>query len=196
MRPGYVAGFAFVIAAPFGVASRSTTPQPIRPESRIWFTGASNIRHFTCKAGRLSGNFQLRGEATGREVLVGRNASTQASLVVTVDRLDCGIGIMNRHLHEALAGARHPTIEFRLTTSEVDLRAPLPIARIAGQVTIAGVQRPVVATAGIHVDSFGTLYLRGEYVIHPTDFAVVPPRRFGGLLRVRDGVTVHFDVAV
>jgi len=29
-----------------------------------------------------------------------------------------------------------------------------------------------------------------------TDFGVAPPRRFAGLLRVRDRVTVHFDVAL
>jgi hypothetical protein len=124
MRPGYVAGFAFVIAAPFGGASRSATLQPIRPESRIWFTGASNIRHFTCRARQLSGGLELRGIATRRMVLTGENASVQPSVSVTVDKLDCGIGVMNRHLHEALQGARHATIDFRLTTYEIDLTTP------------------------------------------------------------------------
>jgi hypothetical protein len=196
MRPGYVAGFAFVIAAPFGGASRSATLQPIRPESRIWFTGASNIRHFTCRARQLSGGLELRGIATRRMVLTGENASVQPSVSVTVDKLDCGIGVMNRHLHEALQGARHATIDFRLTTYEIDLTTPTPAARIAGLVTIAGVQRPVATTATIRADTLGAIYLHGTYAIRPTDFGVAPPRRFGGLLRVRDGVTVHFDVAV
>ena len=38
------------------------------------------------------------------------------------------------------------------------------------------------------------MHVRGSYVIRMTDFGVRPPRRFGGLLRVRDQITVHFDV--
>lgn len=97
---------------------------------------------------------------------------------------------------DALQSAGHPTIDFRLTTYEIDLNRQAPAARIAGLVTIAGVQRPAAATATIRADTLGSLYLHGTYVIHPSDFGVAPPRRFGGLLRVRNSVTVHFDVAL
>jgi polyisoprenoid-binding protein YceI len=196
MRSRSLAAFALVVAAPFGDVSGSPPSQPILPQSRIWFTGASNIRHFTCAAGQLSGNLELRGIATRRTVLTGENASLKPSVSVSIDRLDCGIGVMNHHLHEALQGARHATIDFRLTTYEIDLTAPTPAARIAGLVTIAGVEGPVAATAIVRADTLGALHLDGRYVIRPTDFGVAPPRRFGGLLRVRDSVTVHFDVAL
>jgi len=196
MKSRSLAVFALVVAVPFTDVSRSVSRQPIRPESRIWFTGASNIRHFTCKARQLSGAIELRGIATRSPLLVGENASGEPSLRMSVDSVDCGIGRMNRHLHEALQSDRHPTIEFRVTSYEVHLETPAPIARIVGAVTIAGVQRPVTTTASISADTLGTLYLRGTYAIRPTDFGVAPPRRFGGLLRVRDSVTVHFDVAV
>jgi polyisoprenoid-binding protein YceI len=196
MRAGYLAAFALVVAAPLSSTAGSVPPRPIRPQSRIWFTGASNIRHFTCKARHLAGELELQGIATSRTVLTGENGSAQPSVSMNVEQLDCGIGVMNRHLREALRGAHHPTIEFQLTTYEVDLKAPVPLARIAGRITIAGVQRPVVATAAIRADTLGALHLHGTYAIRPTDFGVAPPRRFGGLLRVRDSVTVHFDVAV
>lgn len=196
MKTRSLAAFAFAVAIPLTDVSRSVSRQPIRPESRIWFTGASNIRHFTCKARQLSGALDLRGVATRSSVLVGENASAEPSLSMTVDSVDCGIGRMNRHLHEALQGARHPTVEFRLTSYEIDLTTPAPIARIVGAVTIAGVQRPVAATAAIRADTLGTLSLHGSYPLRLTDFSIAPPRRFGGLLRVRDSVTVHFDVAV
>ena len=196
MRPRRAAALALIVAAPLSNAAGSALLHPIRPQSRIWFTGASNIRHFTCNARQLSGSLELRGIATRRTVLTGENAAAEPSVSVSVDKLDCGIGVMNRHLHEALQGARHATIDFRLTAYEIDLNAPTPAARIAGFVTIAGVRRPVAATATIRADTLGALYLSGTYSIRPTDFGVAPPRRFGGLLRVRDGVTVHFDVAL
>jgi len=196
MRSRYLAAFALAIAAPFSDASRSASPQPIRPESRIWFTGASNIRRFTCEARQLARGFELRGVPTRGPVLIGENASADPSLSVAVDKLDCGIGAMNRHLHEVLGGALHPTIEFRLTAYQVDLKTPTPLARITGLVAIAGVQHPLAATATVRADTLGILYVRGSYVIHPTEFGVAPPRRFGGLLRVHDDVTVHFEVVL
>jgi hypothetical protein len=169
---------------------------PIRPESRLWFTGASTIRHFTCKARRLGGSLELRGVATVRPTLMGANVSAAPSLDVPVAKLDCGIGLMNRHLRDALQGTRHPAIAFRLATYEVDLMAAAPVARIAGRVTIAGVERPVTVTAAVRADTLGTLHIRGSYPIRPTEFGVELPRRFRGLIAVRDRIIVHFDIAL
>ena len=184
------------VAAPRRDARAVASDSPIRPESRVWITGASNIRHFTCKAKRLSGAIDLRGSPVPSEVLSGANMSSQPSLNVTVGKLDCGIGVMSRHLHEALRGAHQPTIEFRLSNYEVDLKAPTPIARISGLVIIAGVLRPVTTTAAVRADTLGILHIAGTYAVRPTDFGIQPPRRFAGLLRVRDRITVHFDVAL
>jgi hypothetical protein len=115
---------------------------------------------------------------------------------VTVNQLDCGIGVMSRHLHDVLGAARHASIDFRLASYEVDLRTAPPVARIAGVVTIAGVQRPVTTTATVREDSLGFLHVQGTYLIRPTEFGIAPPRRFGGLLRVRDRAAVHFDIAL
>jgi YceI-like protein len=186
----------------FALAGRSphvrdlASATPIRPESRVWISGASNIRRFTCRARRLSGAIDLRGVTTASPVLTGENASTAPSISVTVEQLDCGIGVMSRHLHETLRAAKHSHIDFRLATYEVDLRAATPVARIAGFVTIAGVRRPVATTAAVRADSLGVLHVMGAYVVRPTEFGVAPPRRFGGLLRVRDRATVHFDIAL
>ena len=186
----------FAVAAPVRGLAEIASETPIRPESRVWITGASNIRRFTCQARYLSGALDLRGAATAGPVLTGENASIAPSISVIVDKLDCGIGVMSRHLYEALRGTQHPTIDFRLSTYEVDLKPASPLARIAGFVTIAGVQRPVALTAAVRADSLGLLHVLGTYVIRPTEFGVAPPRRFGGLLQVRDRATVHFDIAL
>ncbi len=188
--------FLITFAAPARAVAAPAPYAPIRPESRVWITGSSNIRRFTCTAHRIGGTVDLRGIVTPSPVLMGENASPGPSLDVAVDKLDCGIGVMNRHLREALRGAAHPSIAFRLTTYEVDLNAAAPGARIAGVVTIAGVARPVTADATVRVDSLGVLHVQGTYVVRPTAFGVAPPRRFGGLLRVRNRATVHFDIAL
>jgi polyisoprenoid-binding protein YceI len=168
---------------------------PILPESRVWITGASNLRRFSCEAGRVRGVLALRANTTPTTVLSGENASIEPSLSVPVNRFDCGIGAMNRHFRETLHGAAHPVIEFRLATYEVELGTPAPTAHLTGELMIAGVRRPVTVSAALRADSSGALHVQGTYVVRMTDFGVQPPRRFGGLLRVHDRVTVHFDVA-
>jgi hypothetical protein len=195
MRASWLTTSLIALAA--STTARASVPDdPIRPESRVWISGASNIRHFTCKARALSGTIALRAIVADAPVLAGQNVSPSPSLSISVDKLDCGIGLMNHHLRDALRGALHPRIDFRLATYEVDLRTATPTARIAGLVTIAGVERPLSATAAVRADSLGVLHVRGSYDVRPTEFGVAPPRRFAGLLRVRDRITVHFDVAV
>ena len=116
MRASWLTASVIAIAAATTVARADVPGRPIRPESRVWISGASNIRHFTCKARALSGTIDLRGHVAGVPVLAGENASGEPSLSVAVDKLDCGIGIMNHHLRDALRAALHPRIEFRLAT--------------------------------------------------------------------------------
>jgi hypothetical protein len=185
----------FAVVAGTGREALAYSPRtPIGPTSRVWITGASNIRQFTCEARQVAGTLALVGIATRGPMLKGENVSAQPSLVVPVAGLECGIGAMNRHLHEALLGAEHPVIAFSLASYDVDLTAPAPVAYLVGAVTVAGVRRAVTVAAAVGTDSSGVMHVRGSHVIRMTDFGVRPPRRFGGLLRVRDQITVHFDV--
>lgn len=177
------------------VEPRATTrADPGQPVSRVWITGGSNVRRFTCRARDVSGTLALHAVPTREPVLSGVNLSAAPSLSVSVDGIDCGIRAMNRHLRDALGAARHSAIEFRLTSYDVDLAVPAPVARIQGQLTIGVAVRHVTVTAAVRADSLGRLHVVGSYVLRPTDYGIAAPRRFGGLLRVRDRVVVHFDV--
>ena len=188
---------ALLAMAPAGARAASTRGDPggpVRPESRIWITGSSNIRRFTCRATEVSGDVALRAEATRRPTLVGRNVTQAPSLTVPFARLDCGIGIMNRHLLQTVNAGAHPDVRFRLERYEAVVATATPSVRLVGRLTIAGVEKPVVIDARMAADTSGIMHVQGVFVVRMTDFGVTPPRRFGGLLKVRDRVAVHFDV--
>ena len=175
-------------------AARGAQEDPVRAESRVWITGSSNIRRFTCRAGGLSASVALRADATHQASLTGHNVAQAPSLTVPFAQLDCGIGIMNRHLQQTVHADAHPAVSFRLERYEAVVAGAVPTVRLVGRLAIAGVEKPVVVDARLAADSSGVLHVQGVYVVRMTDFGVTPPRRFGGLLAVRDSVTVHFDV--
>ena len=186
---------ALWVTAPVGFRVGIASPNvPAPPDARLWITGSSNIRRFTCRAGGMSGHVALRADDATRAMLTGSNVTEAPSLTVPIAQLDCGIGRMNRHLGEAVRASDHPSVDFRLDRYEANLAGDTPTVRIVGRVAIAGVARPVVLDARLGADSLGGLHVQGVYVVRMTDFGVTPPRRFGGLLTVRDRIVVHFDV--
>jgi hypothetical protein len=195
MRPVWRGLVVVAMLAPVGAIHAFDRDSVVATTSRVWITGASNIRRFSCRANEISGTLDLHARATRERSFGGDNRSDAPSLRVMVNAVDCGIGAMSRHLRETLNSDRFSAIEFHLTTYEVDLTARTAIARLIGSVSIHGVRRPVETMAVVRAGSSGEVHVIGDYVIRMSDFGVVPPRRFGGLLRVKDRITVHFDVS-
>lgn len=199
-RPA-IAAALLVAAACHAPRPAALAPAPERAPDRVWFTGESNIRRFTCRTDSARVALALPAGATVDAILAGDTSAVAATLALPVATLDCGIGTQSKHLHEALKAAAAPTIEFRLAGYRLaDYRLgrggiDTPV-ELRGTLRVAGAERPVTLAGMLHRDSSGALRLRGEQHLRPTDFGVTPPRRFAGLLRVRDEVTVRFDVGV
>ena len=101
---------------------------------------------------------------------------------------------INHDLRETLRAFAHERIEFHLDSYDVHISAATPTARLTGRLRVAGTERPLMITATVDCDTLGNMRMRGTHILRMTDFAVVPPRQFGGLLRVHDHITVHFDI--
>lgn len=163
---------------------------------RVWFTGSSNIRNFTCSAGQVNVSTEAALEEFARTRSDGLPAVKSAALEVPVRSLDCGIGLQNSHLFETLRATAHPSITFVLSNYSVENVGVDRVVRMNGALRIAGVERNVVVRGKVLRDENGQFMLSGDREIDVRDFGVQPPKRFLGMLRVRKEVTVHFLVAV
>jgi hypothetical protein len=159
---------------------------------RVWFTGASNLRSFACESRSVGKALALREGATTDELMRGEPVVASASVEVPSGSFHCGIAQQNRHLRHTLGAEEHPLIRFWL----LDYRFLEP-GRVAmqGKLEVGGVERIVEVTATV-AGGDGAPRITGSHRIRPSDFAIRPPRRFLGLLRVRDEVVVHFDLAL
>lgn len=175
--------------------SRVSSIDPLASPSqdRVWFTGSSNIRNFTCAAKQVNVSAEAALEDFARTKNDGIPAVKSAALEVPVRSLDCGIGLQNSHLFETLGATKNPSITFVLGNYTVNADRQV---RMNGALRIAGVERNVDIHGTVLRAPNGQFVLTGDREIDVKDFGVKPPRRFLGLLRVRKEVTVHFVVAV
>ena len=172
-------------------------PDPLRsPTDRVWFEGASNIRKFTCNARKVYVSTEAAPENFERTKVDGVPAVRKAAVDVPVKSLDCGIGLQNTHLFETLGASDHPDITFVLNTYSVERVQDKRNVTIEGALRIAGVERSMRFSGNAFRKEDGEWTLTGNRVINVREFGIAPPRRFFGLLRVRDEVTVHFELAV
>jgi hypothetical protein len=184
-------------APPAGAPVPKTSASAATTKDRVWVTGSSNIvRSFTCRATQVNVSAEAAPEAFDRTKTDGLPAVRSGALDVPVRSLDCGIGLQNVHLREALGATTHPEISFILSDYVVERGEDVSNVRMQGLLRIAGTERAVVVHGSVFRNAVGQLILRGAREIDVRDFGVKPPRRFLGLLRVRNEVTVHFEVAV
>jgi polyisoprenoid-binding protein YceI len=81
---------------------------------------------------------------------------------------------------------KYPTIAFESTSVSAK-------NEVAGQLTIHGVTRPVMALVVLKVDGAG-LTATGRFTIKQTDFGITPIS-VGGVVKVKDELTITFTVA-
>ncbi len=160
---------------------------PDSAASRVWIEGRSTVNAFTCEAQEIEG---LGAVEAGQAV--------QGQLSVPVRAFDCGKAAMNRDLQVALKAEQFPTIRFVLGNVRVLEAVGEGAAQLVvwGQLTIAGQTRPVQFTAMGRLLPSGKARLTGSLPLRLSTFHIPPPTALLGLIRVRDQITVHFDLLV
>lgn len=194
-----------LLALPIAAAcAGSLRPIPVEssPPSdvdvKLWVTGSSNVRRFRCRATEANLQVDRTPGVSSRDIVSAADTTPYAVLRVPSSGLDCGIALMNQHLREALHADQAPVITFRLVrVARVHGASPDSAAfRLVGSLHLAGTERPVEIVARHVRDDSGRTVLEGSHAIDVRDFGIEPPRRFLGLLRVRNTVTVHYSLAL
>lgn len=157
-------------------------------ESEVAIVGRSNLNEFICKADKVEGSGRLESKSTAEPV---------AQVEIPVEAFDCRNGRMNRDLFDALKGEQHPYISYRLDGVRVldrKLDNGAALLEAEGTIWVAGVARSV--RTRVVGDRLANGYLRatGSLDLSMSDFNIDPPTAMLGLVKVRDGITVRFEL--
>lgn len=150
----------------------------------------------------IYGNWACEGQASvaatpgnALEPVPGFPGGVKKTVVkVVVHDIECGDGTMNKHLRKALKEKDHPTIEFE--TDKYTLQNNGGAVKAFGELSIAGVPRPVELDANLTALPEGGVRVVGEVDIQMKEYGVKPPSLLFGTLKVRPDVTVIFDTKI
>ena len=157
----------------------------LEPDSTLAVEGTSTVRDYRCAAGTMESTITTRSAATIDAVVEAARVS------IPVAQLECGNGKMNDHMRKALRANDHPNVIFQLTSYTVNGSD----AVIAGELTIAGTTKRIEMPATI-LQEDGALRVQASKQINMSEWGVKPPSLMLGTLKVRDAVTIKFDVSL
>ena len=166
----------------------------MRPDSRLWLEGSSNVRDWTCKATAMEASIDV-DDATG---------ATDGRLVrgvavkVPVRMLKCGDRHMEAEMYKALKAPNLPEVGHITASFDRIPQTAIPGELVAttGQLTVAGVERTVKMTVRSERLPDGSYRARGTVPILMTDFGIKPPRPWGGILRTANKVLIQFEIFI
>jgi polyisoprenoid-binding protein YceI len=170
-----------IVAAVVGLAS----PASFEPSSTVWFQGDSTVRGFTCVATQIISELNT---SDGSDVAT---LVDDAVVTIPVAKLDCGNAKMNDHMRKALKVDQHPAIEFRLASYSIESTN----AVLKGKLTIAGNAKDVQID-GTVVQTDNLVQVKALKQIVMSEWGVKPPSLMLGTMKVKDKVTVGFNVVL
>lgn len=159
---------------------------------QIRINGNSNVQRWSAEVPRVT--------AVGDFVVNNGRLEAISRLTVEVDataiRGSEG-NIMTEKIQESLKVQQHPRIVFRLTRLEnISQSGNEFTVEASGNLTLAGVSRPVELLATGRVMSNGDIQISGVEEMKMTTWNVQPPRAMLGALRTADDISVNFSLTL
>lgn len=168
----------------------------ILPSSTLTISGSSNITDFSCCCEDFA---PIRYEI---EVLNATQLRLSETLLrIPVQTLDCGNRLMNKDLRQTLRVEEHPYINIRPLSLQLQKTPPVPMGQwisltAKAEVSLAGTTQQVELEVTARRLTEQRWQIRTQKELCFFDFGIEPPTAMGGLIKVKDEITIHFDLFV
>lgn len=177
----------------------ATLRLPVRADSRLWLEGSSNVKAWTCKATAMEALIAIdASSADSRDEATVARSLRGVDVIVPVRMLKCGDRHMEANMYSALKAPKPPAISYIIADFELtpSLSGDRLSVEAIGKMSVAGAERSVSMTVKTEKLPDGTRRARGTVPIRMTDFGIVPPRPWFGMLRTADKVLIQFEIFV
>lgn len=157
----------------------------------VTILGTSNLRKWEDSVGNVTGDMVADMEEDGS---VDFNA-IRIEMQVRSIKSDMGPA-MDKKTYSALKADANPEILFELTAPAklMQVHPGDHSLSVKGNLTLAGVCRPVIMQVNSFTLGQGKLQFEGSQSISMTDYGVKPPTALFGTIKARPGITIHFKI--
>jgi hypothetical protein len=183
-----------ILAAVALVSTFATNAQTVRKNSAfiVKVNGSSNLHDWTmeAKSGNIEASLNLASNVT---YLAGIQSLT---FTLPVKNLKSTEGsTMDNRAYDALKADKNPNITFALlTATPVSPQANKSQYKVTGNLTIAGVTKPIEMLASSTKNADGSVIITGEQQLKFTQFGLKPPSFMFGALKVTDNLKISYTV--
>jgi hypothetical protein len=172
------------------IAKKNPIRWAVEKTSTIKIAGKSNVNEFTCQ---IPGYYQpdtilLTENENGTDVKI------NGCLEIDVFKFDCHNKIITKDLRKTLKTEKYPTLKVRFLSLERLPSTQTAPQYIKGnvQIELAGAKKNFTIQYEFSKDGSCTYLLNGGKVFCFSDFNLIPPRKLGGIIQVKDEFTVDF----
>ncbi len=164
------------------------------PSSKLWIDGTSNIDSFTCKSQVVNGYAEIGGEPDTADTSYNND---KVIVSVSVKSLNCGNGLMNNDMYDAMKADKYPAIKYELLNARLSSHPDSSgwfTLNTFGKLFIAGKDNRVKIKIKVKQLADGKYRLVGSKPLSMLNYGITPPSHFFGLIRAHDKLVVHFDL--
>lgn len=178
------------------ISATDKTPVMIKwvilKDCTVKVNGSTNINKFSCSIPDYLRSDTLICYRPGNEIPV----ALTGRLALPVISFDCGNNMMTNDLRKTLKAKEFPSLHIYFISLERYPELNNNQESITGIVNIelAGVSKRIEINYMISMDEHKIIHLVGTQTIRFSDFALIPPRKLGGMIRADDKLDVVFKV--
>ena len=185
---------AFAIVPTIAAWTGASYIATLQPASRLWVTGTSTVRDFTCQAKIVDASAQTTSAETAKEIMAGQKSVLTLDVKIRPENLDCANNTMNEHMRKALKADANPVIEFKLVSYEMFAAGDKVTGKLNGTLRLGGVEKPITLNASGNATPDGALHVTGVYPLLMTEYGLKAPSLMMGAMKVNPNVKVNFDL--
>lgn len=171
--------FVFILATIVPMSAQEFKSR--NAESSMKITGTSTLHDWDINVASFSAKAFLEGESIKK-----------AEFSAEVKSFESGTSAMDRNTYKALNADKHPRIQFKgenITGADGNIN-------IKGNLTIAGVTKPIQFKATQERWAEQSMTIKGKYTFEMSQFGIDPPRAMLGTIRTGDEVTIDFKIVL
>ena len=171
----------------------------ILTNSILKINGKTNINEFSCDCrDRFNeGFFQLKSSKNKQSYIF-----ENIHLCINIQSLDCGNSLINKDLQKALNAKKYPYIEISLLEVFIGSKNPntvlkdwIPV-KAKSEVKINGCSNKYWLNAKEQKTAPGHFHFLSSKTLHMSDFGIVPPTAFFGMIEVQNEIMIEMDLKV